>query len=264
MVSFSKSWTTAAIASLLWNAQSVTAQTMTPNGVPVEVIVNICRNPVTGFITFEQTGSLSLSTDSPGESTAANTPEFQKRSNEIGFLQEELDFYFVGFNFVNDCLDGASFIETPLNDPGVPSLYVTSTLFFVDRGYVSGSSVDGTADSVSQATMADIGLKQGSTCIYEYNADNNVNTGTPTNGFDAAIVWNVGHDDGTGCLIQPSSQPSETPSVTPSDSPSESQPPSNQPSNSPSESQAPSNQPSNSPSESQSPSIQPSNSTSNL
>ena len=253
---------------LLWNVPSATGQRAR-----VDVIINICRNSVSGIVTFEQTGSVTLPSGvSSRPQTTDNTPKFQKNDG-IGFIQQNnFEEYDVTSNINSNCLDGSSLVFTTL-DSGVPTLFVRPGSLFVGRNYASGNSVSGTADSASPVTMAGLGLNEGTTCFFEYdtNDDNTIDES------DAAFVWNVGNDEGTGCpTLAPSNSPSESqaPSFLPSNSPSESQHPSILPSNSPSvssapsvrpstnpsESQAPSNQPSNSPSESQAPSNQPSNS----
>ena len=267
---------------LLWNVPSATGQRAR-----VDVIINICRNSVSGIVTFEQTGSVTLPSGvSSRPQTTDNTPKFQKNDG-IGFIQQNnFEEYDVTSNINSNCLDGSSLVFTTL-DSGVPTLFVRPGSLFVGRNYASGNSVSGTADSASPVTMAGLGLNEGTTCFFEYdtNDDNTIDES------DAAFVWNVGNDEGTGCpTLAPSNSPSESqapsflpsnspsesqhpsilpsnspsvssaPSVRPSTNPSESQAPSNQPSNSPNESQAPTNQPSNSPSESQAPSNQPSNS----
>ena len=278
------------LVSLLVAPVFVKGQTFTPNGVPVIVTIDISRNPSNGFVTFNQQQSGSFVV--PSGATAQLFVELNSRFEQTtitggvfssfgfvspGIIDSRIQYTFTlrtSYNVDVSCL-GVAQVTQDL-DPGIPTLLVNvqpETNFSPPPGSInvaadiSGAqpaSLSGTSTTDTSVSLGDLGLNECSVCFYEYDTDNN-----PSNGLEAAIVWNVGSNDGLACpTLAPSDSPSESqapseskaPSFMPSNSPSESQAPSSMPSNSPSESQAPSSMPSDSPSESQVPSTMPSNS----
>ena len=254
----------ATILMVLGKPLIVKGSTTTPNGVPVTATINISFDPVTRFITVDQSGSVLVPQDvnafNPTTSPVGPNRIFQVTGrSSLGVLSDGGDgitsYLFLDANTrtnedtgLSGCLLSNSSPQTFFSlSETVPILSVLTSpnvaQFDLPINYASGDSLDGCAVSTNTfASLAGAGLLEG-TCFFEYDADNNLNTGV--NGKEVGIIWNV-NADGAAC-----------PTHSPSSSPSESQAPSNQPSNSPSESLAPSNQPSNSPSESQAPSDQP-------
>ena len=233
----------------------------------------------------------------PDETTKSNTqsrpeinqittfPLLRVDDNQIGTIKQKSNdrYSFSALRSkdnISRCLDQDGRIDIELTATGLPTLWLGSrrgrggsTSLFVPLDYASNTDLSGTAESVNAFDFDDDdNFIECTTCYFEYDIDNN-----RSNGFEAAVEWSIGSNDGTPCPTQaPSSEPSSEPSAStapsdqpstnpsdssaPSDQPSASSAPSNQPSTNPSASSAPSNQPSNSPSESQAPSSMPSNS----
>lgn len=232
------------VSSLLaWLWMSSTHSTVFGQEATVTAIINISFDPTTQKIIFEQSGNV-LVPDVPNDSGQPLIPSLIW-SNSDGFLG-----LFNGFSasdqyiFDNSHADTSCLLfefDMDLDTP-VPSLNIyleQDPLYaelYVPGGYVSGSSLDATTTSVGNfLSLEEVGLVEGATCFYEYDVDNNVNTGSSANGYDAAIQWNV--------LVTPTAAPSMKPSQTPSMSSA----PSFHPSSNPSTSLQPSHAPSDAP-----------------
>ena len=235
-------------------------------GVPGTVTVDISRNPTNGVIAFQQSGSFAVPAGASAQIIDETISSFRviksASSRTIGFLSPGNKIqYNIGPSFFNaefSCIiDSPTVIQGQPLSTSVPLLKVntfvqsgTGTLLarlqvLRDNGSGGPADVEGSSATSSSALLEAIGLNECTTCFFEYDTNND-----PNDGFEAAIVWNVGSNDGSVCPTQapttfPSANPTQSsePSAMPSDSPSASSAPSSMPSDSPSTSSAPSEQP---------------------
>ena len=240
----------------------------TPKSVPITHIVDISRNPTDDVITFDLSQLQTFVEPDGITGTATSVTENRFRtslSSMTSFMGLRANGNFIQYQIPGErsnadlsCLN-TSVDTSPVTTNGLPIFITGQTFIQVPRdGSGPASSIEGTF-TVSGTSINDVGLNECTVCIFEYDTNDD---GT-FDESDAAIVWNVGSNDGSTCITPvPSNSPSESsaPSFLPSDSPSTSSAPSSMPSDSPSTSSAPSDQPSTNPSASSAPSDQPSNS----
>ena len=214
--------------------QSATAQ--------VAVTVTVSRDPTSGFVTFDQSGSFVEPSGTNNLVSATTASRFTRTTipgifSDFGFIApgSTIEYTFVqqsSYNADLSCLRN-TIVGLDLS-PSIPTLvlFVRSqfpSTIIVARDDTSGgpASIEGMGTTATSVSMEFLGLNECTVCFFEYDTDNDL-----SNGFEAAIVWNVGSNDGSACPTPaPSSQPSA--SSWPSSEPSASSAPSNQPSNSP-------------------------------
>ena len=223
----------------------------TPKSVPITHIVDISRNPTDDVITFDLSQLQTFVEPDGITGTATSVTENRFRtslSSMTSFMGLRANGNFIQYQIPGErsnadlsCLN-TSVDTSPVTTNGLPIFITGQTFIQVPRdGSGPASSIEGTF-TVSGTSINDVGLNECTVCIFEYDTNDD---GT-FDESDAAIVWNVGSNDGSTCITPvPSNSPSESsaPSFLPSDSPSTSSAPSSMPSDSPSTSSAPSDQP---------------------
>ena len=209
---------------------------------PVTATINISRDSSTMKITFAQSGDAPLPADiTPGTAFFPSGQLFRTFfGDSLGFVQapsSNIQEFIIPVSRTNSDMTCVSNTGSPINtqtSAGIPSLLANalfegaSNLFLPLNYGGTGNGLTGTAESTNPvASMDAIGLNECTTCFFEYD----VNNDGMIDASDAAIVWNVGSNDGTPCPTQsPSSQPSL--SSQPSFEPSVSNQPSVEPSTS--------------------------------
>ena len=228
----------------LWICSSISVVKGQESGVEVTATIDIVYDDATRRIAFVQTGFVNVPQDVSVTRRSAGSPivpQFRYSTTSSVFWGTTQGFaddqYLIPVGRTNSdtrCLSNDnSNVSHQLTSPGITRLavnanFMSNAVLFLPADYESGSDLSGSALSLSEFnSLADAGFQEGTSCLFQYDVDNNVATGSAS-GYDAAIVWNI--------VAAPSSTPSSMPSASsePSNIPSISSEPSNTPSNAPS------------------------------
>ena len=244
MMWYSKDAAVSVLALLwLWICSSISVVKGQESGVEVTATINIAYDVATKRIAFVQTGFVNVPQDvtvTQNSPLGSGVPQFRYNlgfgmvwGTAIGNSDDEYLIPVERTNSDTSCLFSNNNVNHQLTSPGIPRLFVNANfnsraVLILPGNYESGSDLSGAALSLSEfGSLADAGFQEGTSCLFQYDVDNNVATGSAS-GYDAAIVWNI--------VAAPSSTPSSMPSASlePSNIPSISSEPSNTPSNVPS------------------------------